>query len=41
MIVENVLDGSFTRFALLVTAPMLFCISLFFCSQLIGNIAMV
>ena len=28
MIVETVLDGSFTRFSLLVTAPLLFCISL-------------
>ncbi|KIP01700.1 hypothetical protein PHLGIDRAFT_26915 [Phlebiopsis gigantea 11061_1 CR5-6] len=41
MIVETVLDGSFTRFALLVTAPLLFCISLFFCSQMIGNLSMI
>ena len=28
LIVESTLDETFTRFALLVTAPMLFCISL-------------
>lgn len=28
MIVETVLDGSFTRFALAVTTPFLYCISL-------------
>ncbi|EKM51445.1 uncharacterized protein PHACADRAFT_178076 [Phanerochaete carnosa HHB-10118-sp] len=41
LIVESVLDGTFTRFALLVTAPLLYCISIFFCAQLIGNITMV
>ncbi|KAI0683646.1 hypothetical protein BC835DRAFT_1220368, partial [Cytidiella melzeri] len=34
MIVESVLDGGLTRFWL-VTTPFLFCISLFFCAQLI------
>ena len=28
LIVESVLDGSFIRFALLVTAPLLYCISI-------------
>ncbi|KAI0771442.1 glycosyl transferase family group 2-domain-containing protein [Irpex lacteus] len=41
MVVETVLDGSFDRFWLAVTTPFLFCISLFFCSQLIGNITMI
>ncbi|KAI0688232.1 glycosyl transferase family group 2-domain-containing protein [Cytidiella melzeri] len=41
MIVESVLDGSLTRFWLVVTTPFLFCISLFFCAQLIGNIGMI
>ncbi|GJE95303.1 glycosyl transferase family group 2-domain-containing protein [Phanerochaete sordida] len=41
LIVESVLDGSFIRFALLVTAPLLYCISIFFAAQLIGNVSMV
>ena len=32
-----VLDGHFARFALLVTLPFLFCISLFFCVTLVTN----
>ncbi|KIP04001.1 hypothetical protein PHLGIDRAFT_94051 [Phlebiopsis gigantea 11061_1 CR5-6] len=41
LIVETVEDGTFERFALLVTAPFLFCVSLFFCSQIIGNVSMI
>ena len=40
LISETVLDGDYTRFALLVTAPFLFCISLFFCLQMFGNLTM-
>ncbi|EIN04520.1 hypothetical protein PUNSTDRAFT_108306 [Punctularia strigosozonata HHB-11173 SS5] len=39
LITEHVLDGTWQRFALLVTTPFLFCISLFFCLQLLGNVA--
>ncbi|KAI0086871.1 glycosyl transferase family group 2-domain-containing protein [Irpex rosettiformis] len=41
MVVESVLDGNLMRFWLAITTPFLFCISLFFCSQLIGNITMI
>lgn len=34
------LDGSYTRFGLVVTFPFLFCVALFFCLQLVGNIAL-
>ncbi|TFK95710.1 glycosyl transferase family group 2-domain-containing protein [Pterulicium gracile] len=34
------LDGSYTRFALVVTFPFLFCVALFFCLQLVGNLAL-
>ncbi|EPQ53060.1 hypothetical protein GLOTRDRAFT_107162 [Gloeophyllum trabeum ATCC 11539] len=37
---EWVQDGSYTRFALLVTVPFVFCVSLFFALQIIGNLAM-
>ena len=40
LISETVLDGDYTRFALLVTAPFLYCISLFFCLQMFGNLTM-
>ncbi|KAG2019686.1 hypothetical protein CC2G_005101 [Coprinopsis cinerea AmutBmut pab1-1] len=35
------LDGDFTRFALVVTLPVIFCVSIFFCLQLIGNICLI
>ncbi|KAH7912096.1 glycosyl transferase family group 2-domain-containing protein [Hygrophoropsis aurantiaca] len=41
LISEWVLDNNYTRFALLVTSPFLFCISLFFCLQLVGNVSLV
>ncbi|THG96109.1 hypothetical protein EW026_g5663 [Hermanssonia centrifuga] len=40
MIEESVLDGTFTRFALLVTTPFLFCVSLFFSLQIVSNVSM-
>ncbi|THH31668.1 hypothetical protein EUX98_g2509 [Antrodiella citrinella] len=41
MIQEIVLDGNFVRLALLVTSPFLFCVSLFFSAQVIGNLSMI
>ncbi|EMD36048.1 hypothetical protein CERSUDRAFT_115962 [Gelatoporia subvermispora B] len=41
LIQESVADGSYTRWALLVTSPFLFCVSLFFCLQIIGNLSMI
>ncbi|KAK7696513.1 hypothetical protein QCA50_001171 [Cerrena zonata] len=41
MIQEIVLDGSYVRLALLVTLPFLYCISLFFSLQIIGNLSMI
>ncbi|RDX50631.1 hypothetical protein OH76DRAFT_1402239 [Lentinus brumalis] len=38
---ESLLDGNWTRFALLVTTPFLFCVSLFFCLQIICNVSYV
>ncbi|KAH7886770.1 glycosyl transferase family group 2-domain-containing protein [Phlebopus sp. FC_14] len=38
---ESLLDGDWTRFALLVTAPLSFCVSIFFSLQIIGNIGMI
>lgn len=38
---ESVLDGDWTRFALLVCSPMLVAVSLFFAIQLVGNLAFV
>lgn len=38
---EYALDGSMTRFALLATLPVIYCVSIFFCLQLIGNICLV
>jgi len=39
LIQESVLDGTYTRFALVVTTPFLFCVALFFCLQIITNIS--
>ncbi|KIK95869.1 hypothetical protein PAXRUDRAFT_11174 [Paxillus rubicundulus Ve08.2h10] len=41
MLAEWVLDNNYIRFALLVTSPFLFCIALFFCIQLVGNVSLV
>ncbi|KAI5123019.1 hypothetical protein M0805_007640 [Coniferiporia weirii] len=38
---ESMLDGSYVRFALLVTAPFLFCVSIFFSLQVVTNISFV
>ncbi|KAI6133008.1 glycosyl transferase family group 2-domain-containing protein [Pisolithus croceorrhizus] len=38
---ESLLDGSWIRFALLVTAPFNFCVSLFFSMQIINNLGMI
>lgn len=38
---EWALDGDYTRFALVVTLPVIFCVSIFFCLQLIGNICLI
>ncbi|KAG2365953.1 glycosyl transferase family group 2-domain-containing protein [Suillus spraguei] len=38
---ESMLDGQWTRFCLLITCPLLFCVSLFFSLQIIGNIGMI
>ncbi|KAG8215894.1 glycosyl transferase family group 2-domain-containing protein [Butyriboletus roseoflavus] len=37
---ESVLDGYWLRFTLLVTAPFTFCVSIFFCNQIISNLGM-
>ncbi|KZT03077.1 uncharacterized protein LAESUDRAFT_660491 [Laetiporus sulphureus 93-53] len=39
LIQESVLDGTYTRFALLVTTPFLFCVSLFFSLQIVTNVS--
>ncbi|KAF8839998.1 hypothetical protein BDN67DRAFT_1011860 [Paxillus ammoniavirescens] len=41
MLAEWVLDNNYIRFALLATSPFLFCIALFFCLQLVGNVSLV
>ncbi|KAG1848118.1 glycosyl transferase family group 2-domain-containing protein, partial [Suillus subluteus] len=41
LLAEWLLDDNYTRFILLVTSPFLFCISLFFCLQLVGNLTLV
>lgn len=41
LLAEWLLDDNYTRFILLVTSPFLFCISLFFCLQLVGNLSLV
>ncbi|KAG0701465.1 glycosyl transferase family group 2-domain-containing protein [Suillus ampliporus] len=38
---ESMLDDQWIRFALLVTAPLSFCVSLFFSLQIVGNIGMI
>ncbi|KAH9896081.1 glycosyl transferase family group 2-domain-containing protein [Cubamyces lactineus] len=38
---EILLDGDYTRLALLATAPFLFCVSLFFALQIIANVSYV
>ncbi|KAJ7692095.1 glycosyl transferase family group 2-domain-containing protein [Mycena rosella] len=38
---EFALDGDATRFALIATLPVIFCISVFFCLQLVGNISLI
>ncbi|KAK0192967.1 glycosyl transferase family group 2-domain-containing protein [Armillaria mellea] len=38
---EYALDHNLTRFALVITLPVIFCVSLFFCLQLIGNISLI
>ncbi|EMD36045.1 hypothetical protein CERSUDRAFT_115957 [Gelatoporia subvermispora B] len=38
---EFALDGKYQRFALMATSPFLFCIALFFCMQIIGNLSMI
>lgn len=38
---EFALDRDPTRFALLVTMPVIYCVSIFFCLQLIGNICLI
>ncbi|OJA18960.1 hypothetical protein AZE42_06040 [Rhizopogon vesiculosus] len=41
LLAEWLLDNSYTRFILLLTTPFLFCVSLFFCLQLVGNLSLV
>ncbi|KAF9473864.1 hypothetical protein BDN70DRAFT_352918 [Pholiota conissans] len=38
---EYALDHDATRFALVATLPVIFCVSIFFCLQLIGNICLI
>ncbi|KAF8065367.1 glycosyl transferase family group 2-domain-containing protein [Lyophyllum atratum] len=38
---EYALDGDPRRFALVVTLPIIFCVSLFFCLQLVGNLSLI
>ncbi|KAH9484535.1 hypothetical protein JR316_0004017 [Psilocybe cubensis] len=38
---EYRLDGDATRFALVLTLPVIYCVSIFFCLQLIGNICLI
>ncbi|KAI0660030.1 glycosyl transferase family group 2-domain-containing protein [Cubamyces menziesii] len=41
LVEEILLDGDYTRLALLATAPFLFCVSLFFALQIIANVSYV
>ncbi|KAF9220634.1 hypothetical protein BS17DRAFT_739077 [Gyrodon lividus] len=41
LLAEWLQDDNYVRFALLATAPFLFCIALFFCLQLVGNLSLV
>ncbi|KAF7311950.1 hypothetical protein MIND_00206600 [Mycena indigotica] len=38
---EYALDGDPRRFALVLTLPVIFCVSIFFCLQLVGNLSLV
>ncbi|KAF8156338.1 glycosyl transferase family group 2-domain-containing protein [Mycena galopus ATCC 62051] len=38
---EYALDADPTRFALLLTLPVIFCVSIFFCLQLVGNLSLI
>jgi len=38
---EYALDGVTMRFGLLITMPVIFCVSLFFCLQLVGNLSLI
>ncbi|KAJ7056829.1 glycosyl transferase family group 2-domain-containing protein [Mycena amicta] len=38
---EYALDGNATRFVLVLTLPVIFCVSIFFCLQLVGNISLI
>ncbi|KJA17902.1 hypothetical protein HYPSUDRAFT_205759 [Hypholoma sublateritium FD-334 SS-4] len=38
---EFALDRDPTRFALMVTLPVIFCVSIFFCLQLVGNLCLI
>ncbi|KAJ7573930.1 glycosyl transferase family group 2-domain-containing protein [Mycena floridula] len=38
---EYVLDGDITRFALCVVLPVIFCVSIFFALQLVGNLSLI
>ncbi|KIL67128.1 hypothetical protein M378DRAFT_329332 [Amanita muscaria Koide BX008] len=38
---EFALDGNYIRFALVATLPVIFCISVFFCLQLVGNLSLI
>ncbi|KAF7327342.1 hypothetical protein MKEN_00311800 [Mycena kentingensis (nom. inval.)] len=38
---EYALDGGTSRFALVVTLPIIFCVSIFFCLQLVGNLSLI
>lgn len=40
LLAEWLLDDNYVRFSLLITSPFLFCISLFFCLQLVGNLSL-
>ncbi|OJT11702.1 hypothetical protein TRAPUB_11764 [Trametes pubescens] len=39
LVQESLLDGDYTRFALLASTPFLFCVSLFFALQIIANLS--
>ncbi|KAF8967308.1 glycosyl transferase family group 2-domain-containing protein [Flammula alnicola] len=38
---EYALDHDFTRFALIIILPVIYCVSIFFCLQLVGNICLI
>ncbi|PCH34589.1 hypothetical protein WOLCODRAFT_106236 [Wolfiporia cocos MD-104 SS10] len=41
LIQETVLDGTYVRFALVATTPLLFCVSLFFSLQIVTNLSFI